>query len=185
MFRNSWGNSYIPCLLLIIAVRFTCGEKNNLLMYQNVPKYYEHGFVQNFLLLLMSLLTALIVKNSYILTGIYFIFQKKHRRLNLKSFQCQIWTSVKRLWKHLSSKRQILELFCILVALILGWNCVKGLRVTNIVKKINWEEVWGELEAKNCLQREPFTKYLRQTLDFKWNNALREKFKFVFSAVFC
>ena len=159
--------------------------KENLLTYQNVSKYYEHGCLQNFLSLFMSLLTALIVKKSNILAGIYFIFPQKHRRLNLEGFQSQIWTSIKRSGKYLSSKRQILELFCILVALILGWNCVKGLRVKNIVKKINWEEVWGELEAKKCLQREPFTKYLRQTLVFKWNNALREKFKFVFSAVFC
>ena len=26
-FGNSWGNPYIPCVLLIIALRFTCGER--------------------------------------------------------------------------------------------------------------------------------------------------------------
>ena len=26
-FGNSWGNSYTSCLLLIIALRFTCGER--------------------------------------------------------------------------------------------------------------------------------------------------------------
>ena len=26
-FGNSWGNSYIPCFLLITTLRFTCGEK--------------------------------------------------------------------------------------------------------------------------------------------------------------
>ena len=26
-FRNSFGNSYIPCLKVIIAHRFTCGER--------------------------------------------------------------------------------------------------------------------------------------------------------------
>ena len=26
-FGNSWGSSYTPCLLQIIAIRFTCGEK--------------------------------------------------------------------------------------------------------------------------------------------------------------
>ena len=26
-FGKSWGNSYIPCLLLIITLRFTCGER--------------------------------------------------------------------------------------------------------------------------------------------------------------
>ena len=51
-------------------------------------KYYEHNCLQNFLLLLISLLTALIVKYSHILTGIYFIFLKK--RPNLKVTQYQI-----------------------------------------------------------------------------------------------
>ena len=44
-------------------------------------------------------LTALIVKNNHILDGIYFIFLKKRPRQNLKDFQYQIWTSVKRLEK--------------------------------------------------------------------------------------
>ena len=26
-FGNSWGNSYIPCLLLIIVLQFNCGER--------------------------------------------------------------------------------------------------------------------------------------------------------------
>ena len=26
-FSNSWGNSYIQCLLLIITIHFTCGDK--------------------------------------------------------------------------------------------------------------------------------------------------------------
>ena len=47
----------------------------------------------------MSLLTAFIVKNSHILTGIYAIFLKKGPRPNLRGFQYQIWTLVKRLGK--------------------------------------------------------------------------------------
>ena len=39
---------------------------------------------------------ALIVKNSQILVGIYFIFLKKRRRPHLKDFQYKIWTSVER-----------------------------------------------------------------------------------------
>ena len=41
-------------------------------------------------------------------------------------------------------------LFCKLVTLILGWNCVKDLTVTKIVKLIKFEGTWGDLEAKNC-----------------------------------
>ena len=44
----------------------------------------------------MSVLTALIIKNSHILAGIYFIFLKKGLTPNLKGFLCQIWTLVKR-----------------------------------------------------------------------------------------
>ena len=43
---------------------------------------------------------------------------------------------------------------------------VKGLKVTKIVKEIKLEEVWGELEARNCFQRQSFTKYLAQTVVF-------------------
>ena len=38
---------------------------------------------------------------------------------------------------------------------------MKCIRVTKIVKEIKFEGVWGELEAKRCLQRQSFTKYLR------------------------
>ena len=55
--------------------------------YQKLWKYYEHDCLQNFLLLFMFLLTALIVKNIHILAGIYFIFLKNRPRPNLKGFQ--------------------------------------------------------------------------------------------------
>ena len=50
----------------------------------------------------MSLLATSIVKNSYILTEIYFMSIKKRPRPNLKRFQYQIWTSGKNLeiWKE-------------------------------------------------------------------------------------
>ena len=61
---------------------------------------------------------------------------------------------------------------------------MKGLRFTKIVKQLKVEGVWGEWEAKHCSQRQPWTKYLRQTLLFLWNSALREKVNFYFSGVF-
>ena len=45
--------------------------------------------------------------------------------------------------------RQILALFCKSVALTLGQNCVKSLRITEIVKQIKFKWAWGEFEAKN------------------------------------
>ena len=44
----------------------------------------------------------------------------------------------------------MLALFCKLVNLFLGEKCVKGLRVTKIVKQIKSEGVLGELQATNC-----------------------------------
>ena len=60
-----------------------------------VSKYYDHGCLQNFLLLFINLVIALIVKDNHILARIYFIFLKKYFRPNLKVCQYQIWTLVK------------------------------------------------------------------------------------------
>ena len=43
----------------------------------------------------MPLLTALIVKKSHILPGIYFIFLKKRPIPNLKGLREKIWNTVK------------------------------------------------------------------------------------------
>ena len=87
----------------------------------------------------------------------------------MKVFQYQMSRSVKSCYQV----RQILALFCYLNALIWGKNCVKDIKVTNIVKEIKVEEVWIKLEAKNCFQRQSFTKDLSLTLVFMRNSALR------------
>ena len=51
--------------------------KESLLNRQKVLNYYEQDCMQNLLSLFMTLSTALILKNSHILPGIYFIFLKK------------------------------------------------------------------------------------------------------------
>ena len=132
----------------------------------------------------MSLLTALIVKNSHILAGICFIFLKRYRILNLKNFQYQIWVSVTRSGKYLLSKSNF-KIFLHISCSNFRLNIVKNLRVRKSVNQMKFERAPGELEAKNCLWRQPFTKYLRQTLVFMWNSALREKFNFFFAVDFC
>ena len=42
----------------------------------------------------------------------------------------------------------MLGLLCNLIALILYYNCVKGLRVTKIVNEIKFERVWGSLKQE-------------------------------------
>ena len=49
--------------------------KENLVKHQNVSKYYENDFLQNFLLLFMSLLIAKVVKKCHF--GLEFILSFK------------------------------------------------------------------------------------------------------------
>ena len=58
--------------------------------------------------------------------------------------------------------RQIFALFYNLIALTLGSNSVKDLRITKIAKEIKFEGVFGELESKQSFKRESDTKYLRR-----------------------
>ena len=88
--------------------------------------------------LFISLLTALIVEDRHVLNGIYDIFFKKRPRPNLEGFWYKIWISVKRSGKQLSCKTNF-SIFLKLIALILGSNCIKGLRVAKIVKQIKFE----------------------------------------------
>ena len=65
----------------------------------------------------MFLLTAPVIINSHILSGIYFIFLRKCPGRKVKVFQYHIWTSVKRSEKKkkLSSKTSFstpLQLSC-------------------------------------------------------------------------
>ena len=73
--------------------------KENLLNNQKVSEYYEHGSLQNFILLFISLLTPSVVKSSHISARVYFFALKEQPRPNLKDFRYKIWTSVKRLRK--------------------------------------------------------------------------------------
>ena len=72
-FGNLWGNSYISCLLQIITLHFTYGERK---IWSNIKILKNIFFMQSFSFLFMSLLTAQIIKNSHILAGFYFIFLK-------------------------------------------------------------------------------------------------------------
>ena len=112
LFENSWDNPYILFLFLINSTKYTCtlpekcpirsfsgsiflnldwilGKKDQkeLRIWTQNSESYEHHFLQNFLFLLMSLLTALIFKSRHILAEKHFNFLQKRPRLNLKVFQ--------------------------------------------------------------------------------------------------
>ena len=74
----------------------------------------------------------------------------------------QIWTSVEGSGKKLSSKTNfsaLLQISCSNSRLKL----CQGLNM-KIVKRIKFEGVLSKLEARNCSQTQPFTKYLKQFL---------------------
>ena len=64
--------------------------------------------------------------------------------------------------KQLTSK-QILDILCNLIALILGESCVKSLTFPKIFKEVIFERVSTELETRKCFERESFRKYYRWT----------------------
>ena len=73
---------------------------------------------------------------------------------------------MKRLIKYLSSKTNFSTFLHINYSNFRLKLCQKPIRVTKIVKRIKSEEVWEKLEEENYLNRQPFTKYFRQTLVF-------------------
>ena len=82
----------------------------------------------------MSLLTAPMVKDSYILAGIYFIFSKGHSGLGILVFQCGIWASVMGSGGSLWSKAKFSALFQLScsnfgLGLSHGWPGALGLGV--------------------------------------------------------
>ena len=123
----------------------------------------------------MSLLTALIVKNSHILAGTYFI--KKF--LEQTSFNTKFETH----WKGRKSSYQVRQNLAPFLKISCSSFRLK-LRLTKIVQEIKSEEVWRKLEARNSFQRQSFTKHFGKTLVFMWNRALREKFDLCFSGNF-
>ena len=72
---------------------------------------------------------------------------------------------MKRSGKQLSSKENVV-LLSKLIALGLGQNIVKGLKVTKTFKKIRFDEVWGKIESKKGFQRQSVIKHFTLTLVF-------------------
>ena len=143
--------------------------------------------LQNFISLFLFWLAAPIVKNLgwYLGSnlGWYLLYlSKKCPKTNLKVLQYQILTLVKRSEKQLPSKANF-SLFLLLTCSNFSLElCDRHYSYQNC-QKIGFGGVCGELEAKNCFQRQSFTKYLKQILVFRWNSALREEFNFFFSGV--
>ena len=103
---------------------------------------------KNLSLHFVTLLTAPIVINSHILAGIYLIFLKNVLDQTWGSFKTEFGPRQKYRKKSYQVK-QNLALFRNLVALILGWYCVKGLIVVKFIAEIGFKGAWSKLRAKN------------------------------------
>ena len=108
---NSWGNTYIPRLLLIITLRFSCCERN---IWKNIKNFQT---ITTRVIWKLSLWTGPIVINSHIFAGIYFILLREPPRPNLKVFNTKLAFHLKGR-KSSHQVRQISALFCNLIALI-------------------------------------------------------------------
>ena len=91
--------------------------KEHLLNHQKMSKYYN--IIAKISFTFYVFINSLIVRNGHILTGIYFIFLKNVLDQTWKAFNTKFGPQ----WEDRESSyqiRQILALFCKLVALILG-----------------------------------------------------------------
>ena len=94
---------------------------------------------------------------SHILSEIYLIFLKNVLDQAWRSFKIEFGPQ-RKYWKKSYQVRQNLALFCNLVALILGWYCVKGLVVTNFIKEISLRGPGVSLEQKT-VPRDNFLRF--------------------------
>ena len=111
-------------------------------------------------------------KQSHLSNLLY--LSKNPPKTNLKVFSYQTLYSVEKVGKRSCQVRLTFVPFWNSTFLILRHNCVKGLIVTKIVKKV-------KLKPKNKFFQSPsFAKYLRLHLVAMWNSPLREKASFLF-----
>ena len=127
------------------------------LVWVIIKNIFPKTFCKIFLLLFMFVLTIQNVKTVIVWLKSTFlrkIFLRKRSRPKIKVFQYQIFTSVKsfKTCDNANFNIKVSNFKCWYfwtcfksVALIFGLNCVKGLKVTKIVRRIVFEEVLGKL----------------------------------------
>ena len=109
----------------------------------------------NLFLLFTSLLSTPNVKQSCYFWRISY-FSKIRNRPNVLTIRLQ--------WKVQESSHQERQFTCNSFALNFGQKCVKGLKVTKIVKRFCFKAVKSKkvISKKNCFQREPWREYLKR-----------------------
>ena len=115
---------------------------------------------------------------------IYFFFLENVIYQTSKAFSAKFGPQWKG-WKSSSQVKQSLALSCQLVALILGWNCIKGLRVTKIVKQIKFEGAWWWVKSKILLAETILAKISQTNCSFSVKKHALEKVQLYFWRIFC
>ena len=126
--------------------------KENLVKHREVSKYYETDCLQNFILLFMLLLTTKFVKTIIFRIEFCLSCEKNVLKQTWHSFNTKFQTQ----WKDREKSYHVTiiwGLFCHSIALILGLNSLKDLRVTKNVKEIKFGGVSGELESKKVPEK--------------------------------
>ena len=131
----------------------------------------------------MSLLNALIVKNSNILPGIYFIFLKTLCIINLEYFQYQIWSSIIKWLKYLSSKTNFGSVFDISCSYFWLKLCQRHYNFKELFKKHNL--MTSDASMKQKAAEATIHKILQINSSFYVKQCPTWKVKIFFSAVFC
>ena len=124
---------------------------NNYIVFHLRPKL-------NFLLLFTSLLSTPNVKQSCYFWRISY-FYKIRNRPNVLTFRLQ--------WKVQESSHQERQLTCNSFAVNFGQKCVKGLKVTKIVKRFCFKAALGKvISKKNCYRENLGENIWKETLSF-------------------
>ena len=114
-----FGNSYIPCLLLIVRIGFSCSDTktlSNIKMSQSIMTRIVWKIFFCFLCLNKQLQ---LLKTVILLAEIYFIFVESVKHQTSKTFNTKFGPQ----WKDRKSRSQVKQMFALfgtLVALILG-----------------------------------------------------------------
>ena len=121
--------------------------------------------MQKFLFLVWSASIVPIVKSIHTEATISIILSKNNLKQSWNFFN----TKFQSQWKKQKTSFQVklsLARFCNLIALILGWSHVEGLRVTKICNEIRFEGLWGELEATKLFPKQLLRKHFETNYSF-------------------
>ena len=134
----------------------------NIKMFQNIMTRIVWKIFFCFLCLNYQLK---LLRTVIFLAEIYFIFLESVVHQTSKAFNTKFGPQ----WKDrkTSSKvKQILAPFCKLVALILGQNYIKVLRVSKCVKQIIFERVWWRVWSKKLFEETILAKLFQTNCSF-------------------